>query len=937
MLALFNIGDIISEGLYGIVLILDTIIYGLISSAYKIFMAIAGARLLSSEVYYDIANRLYVIVGVVMLFVLSYAILKAIIDPDQGTKGELGPKMIKRIIIAVIGLAVAPVLFNVMYQAQGLLLENDVIGKIIFRSASGDEVEYGDQSTNPNDWVDSIGGAVAATSIWQAFFHPADGYTADQVVSDPSEYYDHAVGMGVLCVLGLVGAGAAVILSFGTASLLAAGAAVGLCAYANGAGQDANNVNNLTNGEELTLEQAYAITSSGESFDIYVIFIDNIVEDGEVEYLWGVSTIAGAFALYAFISFSIDMGIRAAKLAYFQIIAPVPLVMQVLPKFKDNFSKYIKSVTSTFLEVFIRISVVYIVVYIICHLNDVFSSVGAVWGNDSLSSPERLLAMAALIIGLITFCMQAPNIITETLGLPKGNMNLGIGKKLTDGGVPQTAAVLGSGGLAAVKNFRDNKGQGFWRRVSSTAGGFASGVARSAYSQIGHGPGKRPVKNWRDVLDTMDRTTAKTTDAMNARVERNEARTAAETRLENAREALRTAIDNGDAAAIDAARAEYSKARTDFAQKAVPQVYNAGKAIDAYTVGTVSLAKEEAAMKFGSDLDSLKGKLRDEAYKKDDAARRLYTAYNNLKSEPIREYVEGWDEQSTNEEYRRRRAQCDELSSVGRQLEAARSRGDVMEAARLSTRYNELKSNVQGWGVTINPDGTMTGLDYSSLVGDLKVDVNQARIARDKEIEGLRMAMEAAADDFVRRKATDDSSNTYRDIATFLSDHASYIAANQDTSIVVDLDTGQKQRLGDAIATAFGSSAIDGKFTVKGPEAATFVSEFSSQSDIKVELPAGSAYGDSITYKLEGNSYVPYKSDGTRINDSTYGVYEKESFFDTIARKIADGVVKKASADTAVTRVADKGKASATHVRNTDYADKVARKRQAEDGKSGKK
>ena len=87
--------------------------------------------------------------------------------------------------------------------------------------------------------------------------------------------------------------------------------------------------------------------------------------------------IYGAFCLYAFASFSIDMGVRAAKLAYYQIIAPVPLIMQVLPKYKDTFSKYIKNVVSTFLEVFIRISVVYIVVYVICHLQDLFSSFGS--------------------------------------------------------------------------------------------------------------------------------------------------------------------------------------------------------------------------------------------------------------------------------------------------------------------------------------------------------------------------------------------------------------------------------------------------------------------------------------------------------------------------------------------------------------------------------
>ena len=74
---LFLLGDVLKKGFIGIILTLDTLIYGLISSAFKVFMAIASARLLSSDAYYTIANKLYLIIGVVMLFVLSYAMLKA--------------------------------------------------------------------------------------------------------------------------------------------------------------------------------------------------------------------------------------------------------------------------------------------------------------------------------------------------------------------------------------------------------------------------------------------------------------------------------------------------------------------------------------------------------------------------------------------------------------------------------------------------------------------------------------------------------------------------------------------------------------------------------------------------------------------------------------------------------------------------------------------
>ena len=127
--------DAIKQGFIGIILTLDTLIFGLIGSAFKIFIALAGARLLTSETYFEIANKLYVIIGVLMLFVLAYAILRGIVDPDpdKSIKEHAGPKMLKNIIIAVLGLALAPSIFNLMYQAQGLILEQDVLGKIFFR------------------------------------------------------------------------------------------------------------------------------------------------------------------------------------------------------------------------------------------------------------------------------------------------------------------------------------------------------------------------------------------------------------------------------------------------------------------------------------------------------------------------------------------------------------------------------------------------------------------------------------------------------------------------------------------------------------------------------------------------------------------------------------------------------------------------------------
>lgn len=524
---LFSLGDVLEKGFIGIILTLDTLIYGLISSAFKVFMAIASARLLSSDAYYTIANKVYLIIGVLMLFVLSYAMLKAIVNPDEGKK-SFGPGIIKRIVIAIVGLAIAPALFNFMYQVQGLVLEHNVLGKLFFRSdnttlVSPGTVDVGGQQValddvNPDDYINIVGGSVTATTIWQAFFYPAEdsGKTSDDIVGNLSDYYLSTAGWyGLGCAAGIVGA---VGYAFGWTGF---GLGIGLLGTAVAALTCDDAVSNLgqaiATNDEITLSDAYAMTAKGDPFGVYTVFIDNYVDDGEISYLYGISTIAGAFTLYAFVTFSIDMGVRAAKLAYYQIIAPVPLIMQVLPgKGESTFKEYTRGVIHTFLEVFIRIGVVYIVVYIICHLQDLFSSVDALWGNQELSGPEVMLAMAFLIIGLIIFCKDAPKFLGKTLGIDGGNLDLGIRNKLAKGGAFTAASAVGGGVTAGVNNLTNKwKNADNWKNkhghvtlgsvTKNLIGGVGSAAAGAASGTVRGGVAGKDAKRFGDIKGAASR------------------------------------------------------------------------------------------------------------------------------------------------------------------------------------------------------------------------------------------------------------------------------------------------------------------------------------------------------------------------------------------------------------------------------------------------
>ena len=214
---------------------------------------------------------------------------------------------------------------------------------------------------------------------------------------------------------------------------------------------------------------------------IFIVFVTFLfaesVTNGDITYRFPMSTILGLVAAYLFLNFAIDMAVRAVKLVYMQIIAPVPLMLQILPKFKDNLQKWLKTVLSLFMEVFIRLTFVYIVVYLISHLWSIMN--GGWLDNANLNIGESFFAQAILIIGMLIFAKTAPQFISETLGISSGNLSLGIRKKLAEGGVLSVAAAAGGIGAnllaGGVRGWNRNKNK-FKENSSAAKTAYFAGV-----------------------------------------------------------------------------------------------------------------------------------------------------------------------------------------------------------------------------------------------------------------------------------------------------------------------------------------------------------------------------------------------------------------------------------------------------------------------------
>ena len=136
-----SIGSFFSGLLSFIFLALTNLVYGAINYVYQVYMAIASARLFSNNTFSSVVSRIYILFGVVALFLVAYALLMGIINPDKEMGGISLKKVIPNIAIAIVGVAVVPFVFNYLYQFQDLVISKNVIGGIFFGNGADEDVD----------------------------------------------------------------------------------------------------------------------------------------------------------------------------------------------------------------------------------------------------------------------------------------------------------------------------------------------------------------------------------------------------------------------------------------------------------------------------------------------------------------------------------------------------------------------------------------------------------------------------------------------------------------------------------------------------------------------------------------------------------------------------------------------------------------------------
>lgn len=463
---------------------LDSIIYSLISVLYQIFFNVSNATLISGETIKAFYSRIQLILGILVMFKLAISLISGIMNPDtisDNKKGFFG--IIKRIVLSLIMLVlIVPlniptsdlgesgsynsqlnnngILFGTLYEFQRIVLSQNTIARLILGVSSNTD------SSDLNSTAKEAGNELA-TIILKCFVT----INVKHDDGDPLDQDDR------------------------------------MC-------QDTDSQEIIINYLDPTVSTSGILNDINEYCDVGDNGGNTEIEEGEDYYVFNyrflLSTVVGVLFVIVLLGFIIDVAIRAFKLAILRLISPIPIISYIDPKSEQNgaFGAWVKSVTTTYIDLFTRLAIVYFILFMIQE----FSTNGIVM--DVGTGAVGLFSKVFIILGLFFFAKEAPGFIQSSLGIQNKGSGIfsGIGKMM---GVASGIAGAYRGGINAFRASRtatevndgSNSGSFFNRWVKPMGAGVFGGA----------GAGFSALSTARDSKDHQYRRAMNKVNEMNAK------------------------------------------------------------------------------------------------------------------------------------------------------------------------------------------------------------------------------------------------------------------------------------------------------------------------------------------------------------------------------------------------------------------------------------
>lgn len=408
-----------------IVVWIDKIIYPFIGVVYNLLLDIAETNVFTDEVIDVFASKVYALLGIFMLFKVSFSILTYIVNPDSFADKNKGfSKLISNVLITLALLLFTPWIFTQAMDIQRIILRDNIIGKIF--STSGNST-----ATISNS------GQLMAYETFKAFYYlDVDNYPGCKGLD-----------------IGLDPTNASTCQSEAF----------------NNSDEYSNHVDTLQFAE------------NAKNVNIYLDFDLAVARDQSdkytMSYLPVISSLAGIAIVLLLIVFCFDIAVRSIKLGFLRMIAPVPIISRIDPKKgTEVFNKWAKLCLNTYLDLFIRLIAIYFAVFVIGQLTEL-RIVDAVTGLEKDVSP---FLFVFIVLGALLFAKQLPKLIEDLTGIKMdGKFTLNPLKKL--GEVPLAGAAVGgvigaASGMAGAAMVNKQLGNSPWKAIRGSLAGGARGA-----------------------------------------------------------------------------------------------------------------------------------------------------------------------------------------------------------------------------------------------------------------------------------------------------------------------------------------------------------------------------------------------------------------------------------------------------------------------------
>lgn len=403
---------------------IDKAIYSLISLFYELLMYLANLDLFGMSTIdvsntslsadnpiLKFSNRIYALLGIFMLFRISFSILQYMINPDDfSDKGKGFGKLITNVLVSLVLIVTVPLIFQKAYEVQKVVLNENLLGKLILGVD-----DKGSSSKNTNKQM-----AEDLEFLVYASLMPVNENAVSECKDSPV-LGTKAMAQNDSCLNKL-------------AEVL---------------GDDSNQLNKVFKRE-------------GEERDFGAFgTLLNVVGDNDefvFEYYVIITTIAGGFIAVMMVSFCLDVAVRIIKLAFLEIIAPIPVISYMDPSqsSKDGMlSKWAKECFSTFLSLFIRIAIIYFAFYLIDLVVStcLVDNGTAVYLNEDVPTGiMSILVQVLIIFGILYFTKEFPKLLESIFGIKlSGSLNFDRIKGMSKTALGFSGAAVGGaigGGLA---------------------------------------------------------------------------------------------------------------------------------------------------------------------------------------------------------------------------------------------------------------------------------------------------------------------------------------------------------------------------------------------------------------------------------------------------------------------------------------------------------